>query len=151
MTDQITDVYTFEGKAYDLVDIEGEGLITPEFFGIKPLFKSTQSSRGYAMFYSLSGDEFLLNAFYVNTENPPKINEVEPQSGKPLFDYIYRNLNIKMEYTGKILITRFKEAPTGTIVVEIQVRNGDIIDTKELNLKKDEFKKLYQETFRRFY
>ena len=103
------------------------------------------------MFYSISDDELILKAFYVNAENPPKINEVEPQSGKPLFDYIFRNLDVKLEFTGKILITRHKESPNGTIVVEIQVENGDIIGEKNLIMVNNEFNKLYQETFRRFY
>ena len=46
MTHQITDIYKFKGETYEHVNIEGKGLITPEFFGITPLFKSSQSSRG---------------------------------------------------------------------------------------------------------
>ncbi|MFX0043314.1 MAG: hypothetical protein ACFE8L_10405 [Candidatus Hodarchaeota archaeon] len=88
----------------------------------------------------------------VNVNNPPKINGIEPQEGDSLFKYYYNNLNLKTHFTGSILLAKdfiqsmyvhmgFQRPMAFKTVVEIELKNGEIISLKDLSRQMEEQRK----------
>ena len=155
-TAQIPDEFIYNGEPFSLVGLKGNGLPTPEDFGIKPYSICTACWRGYVMKYSFTNDRLILDGMLVNTKNPPKINGVEPQTGKDtgnsLFEYCYKNLDLKTEFTGNVLLAKdfiqqmyvhmgFQRSMAFKTVVEIQVEKGNIIGIGDLSKKMEEERK----------
>ncbi|MFX1256879.1 MAG: hypothetical protein ACFFAN_03390 [Promethearchaeota archaeon] len=155
MTAQIPDEFIYNGDSFSLVGLKGKGLYTPEDFGIHPTFKTTACYRGYAMRYNFINEELILERMRVNTRNPPKINGIAPQTGEEigtrLFDYCYSNLNLKTEFTGKVLLAKdfiqqmyvhmgFQRPISFKTVIEIEVENGDIKSIRDLSKKMEEYR-----------
>jgi len=159
MTSQITDKITYKGELYNLVGMKGEGLFTAQDFGIKPYITSmgarlinTSCRRGYVMEYIFINDQLILNEMMlVYSDNPLKINEVEPQSGHSIFQYCYKNLNLKIKFTGKLLLAKkfiepkyidkgFQRSMAFETVIEITMENGDLISIKDLSEKIGEYR-----------
>ena len=88
------------GEKFSLVGLKGQGLFTPKDFGITPYFTCTACWRGYVMEYHFIDDQLILAGIKVNVNDPPKINDVEPQKGDNLFKYHYNNLELKTNFTG---------------------------------------------------
>ena len=108
------------------------------------------------MKYNFTKDQLILEGMQVNTKKPPKINGIEPQTaketGNSLFDYCYQNLNLKTEFTGKVLLAKdfiqqmyvhmgFQRPMAFKTVVEIQVENGNITEIRDLSEKMEEERK----------
>jgi len=155
-TAQIPDEFKYNGELFSLVGLRGNGLPTPEDFGMQPYFRCTACWRGYVMKYNFTKDLLILDGMLVNTKKPPKINGVEPQMGKDtdisLFDYCYTNLNLKTEFTGKVLLAKdfirqmyvhmgFQRSMAYKTVVEIQVENGTITGIRDLSKQMEEERK----------
>ncbi|MHA1987824.1 MAG: hypothetical protein ACW98D_14405 [Promethearchaeota archaeon] len=151
MTNQIPDEFIFIDKPFSLVGLKGQKLLTPENFGINPYFSCTACWRGYVMKYVFENDFLILDAMQVNTNDPPKINGIEPKLGGRLFKYIYENLNYKTNFTGKVLLAKdfiqsmyvhmgFQRPIAFKTVIEITVENGEIISLKDLSMKIEEIR-----------
>lgn len=156
MTAQIPDEFKYNGEVFSLVGLKGNGLLTPEDFGIQPYFRCTACWWGYVMKYTFINDRLILNGMLINAKNSPIINAVEPQKGKDignsLFDYCYENLNLMTEFTGKILLAKefiqhmyvhmgFQRPMAFKTVIEIQVENGNITGIRDLSKKMEEERK----------
>lgn len=152
-TAQIPDEFIYNGEKFSLVGLKGKDLYTPEDFGIKPYSRCTACWRGYVMKYTFTNDRLILDGMLVNTKNPPKINGVEPRTGKDtgnsLFEYCYKNLDLKTEFTGNVLLAKdfiqqmyvhmgFQRSMAFKTVVEIQVEKGNIIGIGNLSKKMEE-------------
>ena len=87
MTAQMPDEFIINGEPFSLVGLKGNGLYSPEDFGITPFSTCTACWRGYVMKYHFTKDQLILEEMLVNTNNPPKINNIEPQQGDNLFKY----------------------------------------------------------------
>lgn len=155
-TAQIPDEFIYNGEKFSLVGFKGNGLPTPEDFGIKPYSRCTACWQGYVMKYIFTNDRLILDRMLVNTKKPPKINGVEPQkgndTGNSLFDYCYKNLNLNTEFTGKVLLAKdfiqqmyvhmgFPRPMAFKTVVEIQVENGNITRIRDLSKQMEEERK----------
>ncbi|TFG30138.1 MAG: hypothetical protein EU532_01500 [Promethearchaeota archaeon] len=155
MTAQIPDEFIYNNESFSLVGLKGEGLYCPENFGIEPYSRCTSCWRGHVMRYIFANEELILNSMFVNAKNPPKVNCIEPRAFKnednPIFDYYYENLNLKSEFTGKILLAKdfidsmyvhmgFQRPMAYKTVIEIRVENGTIISTSDLSKKMEEYR-----------
>jgi hypothetical protein len=157
MTAQIPDEFILNGESFSLVGLKGKGLTNPEDLGITPYFSCTACWRGYVMKYIFIKNQLILDELKVNVTDPPKINGVEPQQGDNLFKYHYKNLNLKTNFSGKVLLAKdfiqsmyvhmgFQRPIAFKIVVEIEMKNGEIISIKDLSKqmedkrKKDQYK-----------
>jgi hypothetical protein len=153
MTAQIPDEFIINGEKFSLVGLRGDNLPAPENFGVRSYSRCTACWRGYVMKFKFTNDLLILDGMLVNVKKPPKINGVAPQSaketGNSIFDYCYQNLNLKTEFTGKVLLAKdfiqqmyvhmgFQRPMAFTTVVEIEVENGNITDIRDLSRKMEE-------------
>jgi len=149
ITAQIPDEFTINGEKFSLVGLKGQGLFTPEDFGIRPHFTCTACWRGYVMEYNFINNKLVLTGMRVNVNEPTKINSVEPQKGDSLFKFHYNNLNLKTHFTGSVLLAKdfiqsmyvhmgFQRPMAYKVVVEIEIENGEIISLKDLSKKMED-------------
>lgn len=113
MTAQIGDKYTFNGENYTIVAMSESVRFNPRQFGIMPASACTACWAGYWCCYNVTEDGLFLNDLYINSfdNTYPPINDVLPlvdeRSGEYV-DYmghhVYKDLNLKVKYTGKILL-----------------------------------------------
>jgi len=111
MTAQVGDRFIYKEDNYSIVAISNPIQFNPLDYGIKPVACCTACWNGYWCEYYISKKGIMLQNLYINSENDyyPKINNVSPErEDKKSFQYmghhLYKNLNIFIEYTGKILI-----------------------------------------------
>lgn len=147
MTAQIGDKFIYKGDNYSIVAISNPIQFNPLDYGIKPIACCTACWNGYWCDYQISAKGIVLKNLYINAEDDyyPEINNVNPQKeGKESFEYmghhIYRNLNIFMEYTGKILIGKgfinkyyihmgYQRAWAYEVLEELVFDNGKLVKT----------------------
>ena len=111
MTAQVGDRFIYKGNNYSIVAINNPIQFSPVDYGIKPVACCSTCWNGYWCDYHISTKGIMLQNLYINSEDDyyPEINNVSPEKrNKKSFKYmghhLYKNLNIFMEYTGKILI-----------------------------------------------
>ena len=111
MTAQVGDSFIYKGDDYSIVAISEPIQFNPLDYGIKPVACCTACWNGYWCDYHISKEGIILENLYINAKDNyyPEINNVSPErEGKKSFLYmghhLYKNINIFMEYTGKILI-----------------------------------------------
>ena len=91
-------------------------LIYPSEFGIQCRTASTACWRGYVMKYMITDGKLILDGFWFrpNSEDLPKINEVEPvevtKETDPgmgyFFSHAYKNLNLKLPFNGSLWVAK---------------------------------------------
>lgn len=114
MTAQIGDRFRYKRNEYSIVAISHPLEFKPENYGITPEFFSTACWAGFWCEYRISEKGIVLENLFVNSKDDyyPIINGVSPVVGKEgskkYFEYMghhcYRGVNIKMPYTGKIVV-----------------------------------------------
>ncbi len=147
MTGQIPDSVLYKDDVFALLRRQGEGLPTPEEFGLEPFGSCTACWRGYVLTFEIVGEELLLEALEVNTrESPPTINGVEAGPGERFFKYSYRGLGLKTRFTGHLMIGKdfmrkyyvhmgFQRPMGYRTVYEFDVNEGDITAVRDLSPK----------------
>ncbi len=152
MTAQIPDEFILNGESFSLVGLKGKGLVEPEDLGISPYSSCTACWRGYVMKYNFTKNKLILDELQVNVDDPPKINGVEAQQESSLFKYHYKNLKLQTNFTGSILLAKdfiqsmyvhmgFQRPMAFKTVVEIDIKNGEIISLKDLSKKMENLRK----------
>jgi len=158
MTGQIPDQFRYEGEAYDLVGINGEPLYEPQDFGITPQMASTACWRGYQMFYDCKNGQLILDHMHVRTRDSLVVNGISPKEiGNPdemtFFNTFYESLGLKTKFTGTLLLAKdfisemyvhmgFQSPDSFKTVLEIHVKEGNIIEVRDLSDKMEERRKL---------
>lgn len=114
MTAQIGDKFKFKGSEYTIVNISNPIEGTPEKYGIVPSSVCTACWRGYWCVYNILENGIKLQDLYVNSDNDyyPEINGISPlcDNKKPnkiikcMGHHLYKDINISIKYTGKILV-----------------------------------------------
>ncbi len=167
MTAQIPDEFRYEGEVYSLVGLKGEGLYTPQDFGMTPQAASTACYRGYVMKYDCIDGQLVLDGMTVNSEEGPTINGVEPVEsqdgfrarqvmaytvfGGCQFAKVYENLKMKTKFTGSILLAKdfissmyvhmgFQRPMSFRTVLELQIQDGDIVNVSDLSEQMEEIR-----------
>jgi len=152
LTAQIPDEFILDGEKFSLVGLKGQGLTKTEDLGISPYFTCTACWRGYVMKYVFTNKCLIIDEMLVNVDDPPEINSIKPQQGNDLFKYHYKNLNLKTNFTGKILLAKdfiqsmyvhmgFQRPMAFKTVVEIELKHGEIINLKDLSKLMEEQRK----------
>ena len=111
MTAQVGDCFIFKGDDYSIVAISNPIQFNPLDYGIKPAACCTACWNGYWCDYHIFTEGIMVKNLYINSAdgNYPEINNVSPEKyDEKSFQYmghhLYKNINIFMEYTGKILV-----------------------------------------------
>ncbi len=144
MTAQIPDEFRYDGMVYSLIGIDGEGLYTPQDFGLEPYSTCTACWRGFMMMYDCRDNQLLLVGMEVNSKITPDINGVRPVKGSQFFSTSYMDLNLKTQFTGNLLLGRdfinemyvhmgFQRPMAYREVIEIHVKEGDITQVRDLS------------------
>lgn len=154
MTAQISNDIKYNGEVYQIL-YESEYLFEPEKFGFNDTYwNCTACYAGYMIDYKVENDKLIIERFAINdhTTNPPQFLGVIPAKGKSYneadslfesFDYIYNNVNQKLEYTGKIVIARimatnyvyngYQPFYNYEDVKELQFENGNVVKVYDLS------------------
>jgi len=109
MTAQRNDIFFFDNGEYSLVGASNSFGISPMQYGITPRHIETSCWRGYWNEYGLQNSQVVLKNIYVNSSRNgyPKIAGKRPLLFFRKDGYHkYANINITLEYTGKLLIAR---------------------------------------------
>ena len=152
LTGQIPEEFILNGESFSLVGLKGKGLYEPSDFGLAPHSTSTACWRGYVMKYTFTKENLILDEIRINVNDPPKINGIEPQPGESSFKYYYKNLNLKTKFTGIILLAKdfinsmyvhmgFQRPMAYETVVEIHIKNGNIVLLKDLSKEMEKKRK----------
>ncbi len=153
MTGQVSDIVIFEGEEYYLSGIDGTKLPSPQDFGISPRPASTACWRGFQNIYTCPNNELTLDTMYLSSAEAKPVNGVEPESNGVMFPYIYKNLDFKVPFTGRIIIAKdfisenyvhmgFQSASSYETVLELVLDEGNINSVTDMSVR---MKKLREE------
>lgn len=146
MTGQVSDEFRYNGEVFSLVGFNGECLYTPADFDMRTTMASTACWRGYQMFYDCVDGVLILDAMFANPKDAKPVNGIEPRKPENsfMFPYVYENLGLKTKFTGRILLGKdfidemyvhmgFQSAESYRTVIELEVKNGDIVKETDLS------------------
>lgn len=106
MTAQISDRLIIGRKEYAIISTSKEIEFDPRDYGLVPVAPHTACWRGYYLIYQIKNDRFFLRDLNVHDgdDNYPEINGVNPKDIEQGGFGYYRNVNLPLNYTGKILV-----------------------------------------------
>ncbi|MFX1401952.1 MAG: hypothetical protein ACFE8V_11995 [Promethearchaeota archaeon] len=154
MTGQEPDRFYYKDKKLELVGLKGK-LPIPSDYGIETHMTATSCRRGYIMRYKIVENHLFLDGFWFNTKSDdlPEINGVKPiklseETAKEgdymhtMFTYEYRDLNLSLQFNGKILLAKdlirskyvhmgFQSPKAYKTVLEFDFKDGIIVDVEE--------------------
>lgn len=176
MTAQIGDSFIYDGNAYVIVaESLGKELFSPSEYGLKPTPFSTACRNGYWCNYEISDALYLQNLFIhcsngkypdINGKSvniPPKYDRKKQAVESLLFGdngyRIYGNLNLKILYTGKILVgsgfihryyihVGYQRAIAYKKLLEFEFEEGRLKNIEDLSKKAREKRKKMEEMYR---
>jgi len=151
MTGQVPDDVILNDERFSLIGLKGQKKFKPEDFGIEPYSSMTACWRGYIMGYVISNNQLILNEIQINAEEPLKINGIEPQNGNRFFKYHYKDLKLKSNFTGSILLAKdfiqsmyvhmgFQRPITYETVIELNLNCGEIILELDISKQIEEYR-----------
>jgi len=140
----MADEFRYEGELYGLVGLDGEGLYTPESFGMQPFSTCTACWRGFIMYYDCVDHKLILDAMEVNVHEAGPINDVEPSVSKNYFKFRYDPLQLKTHFTGTIMLGKdfisemyvhmgFQRPMAFKTVIELHIDDGTITEVRDLS------------------
>lgn len=108
MTAQISDSFICGDREYSVIAMSLPLDFSPRRYGLSPFSACTACLKGYWCSYNISESGIVLDKLFIHTldNKYPEINGVTP-SGEDetcLGHRFYKNLDLKINYTGKILI-----------------------------------------------
>ena len=122
MTAQIGDIYKYHKKEYSIVALSAPKLFSPKDYGLETHPSTTACWEGYWCKYVITDSELRLKHLYIFNKDgnypvlngvkafPPKEEYKKKRQKMSLADYFghytYKNLNLSIPYTGKILLGR---------------------------------------------
>lgn len=111
MTAQIGDGFRLKGRGYSLVAISHPLNFDPREYGITPQAACTACWNGFWCVYNVTEDGLFLEDLYINSEGGyyPEIEGVKALSEEKgqntyMGHHLYKGLNIKVPYSGRILV-----------------------------------------------
>ena len=155
MTAQTSNQVILNEEKFNLIGFTDEGLIKPQDFGIIPIGISSFCWRGYVTTYKIdSHSNFLLHELCVSVNSENKIEKINDipfkrstlKSKRKVFNQIYEELNLPVEYSGYILIGKefiqelyvhmgFHPAWKFKVVVELEIELGKVITIRDFSEK----------------
>ncbi|WP_196892786.1 hypothetical protein [Aureivirga marina] len=157
MTAQISDQFIYNNQFYSLTGFTEEICFHPGDYEIFTKSASTACWRGFYRTFSIENNELVAKNLNVNdsniNENPlgPIINGVKPKRNKGRFNKTYENINLKIDFTGSILIGKdfirdlyvhmgFHPAWKYETVFEFTFENGNLKKQENLSDKMSEIR-----------
>ena len=149
MTGQISDSFLHKGKEYLIVGLNGDSLFDPLNYDLETIAASTACWRGYQAFYTVLDDNLILQTLFINLKEFKTINGISPSDGIDFFKFSFPNINLKMKFTGTILLARdfiqemyihmgFQRPISFRTVIELRFEKGKLVNEKNLSQKMEE-------------
>ena len=107
MTQQRPDIFLWENKEWAFTGASDiYSLFDPAAFGLKPYSNCSNCWKGFLVGFALRDGELYLDWLRVNQKDDdyPVINGIEAVQDD--YFHIYRNLNLRLRYTGTMVIGR---------------------------------------------
>ena len=151
MTAQIGDKFEFDGENYSIVAKSASLDFNPVKYGIIPSSSCTACWDGYWCIYNITEEGIFLKDLYIHAHDNsyPEIEGVAVFSERGNdFNYmghrLYKGLNIKMNYTGKILVGSkfipkyyihmgYQSAWAYEVLTEFVFENGNLVKANDLS------------------
>ena len=120
MTAQFPDQFLFNDMEYSVAGIHGAPPFNPEKLGLNPAATCTACWRGYVATFAIREEQLVLARLSIQLGNMgegrtfipqvgPEINGREPAlpvDQHPLFNNVYDNLDLPLQFSGGLLIAR---------------------------------------------
>lgn len=143
MTAQVQDRVAFNNTDFDMIGVNGEGLFTPETFGMRPVMIHTACYRGFYLQYELSQDTGLLLQELTLRElndNYVPVHGVVPERSE--YQAAYHNLNLPVAFSGQMRLGAdfiqelyihmgYQKPSAYKTVLDISLENGQIVEVKD--------------------
>ena len=159
ITAQIPDTFIYKGESYDLIGLDGEGLITSEHFGMKPKMLHTACYRGFYSTYVIDKGVLTIEEMTLaeKDNNYVSINGVEPVLKDNLAEY--NNINLLVNFTGRIRLAKdfiedlyehmgYQKPTSYEKVLDFVIKNGYVEEvhdrSAEVEEKRREIDKRYK-------
>ncbi|MFX1488125.1 MAG: hypothetical protein ACFFBI_03190 [Promethearchaeota archaeon] len=154
MTAQEPDRFYYKDQKLELVGLKGK-LPIPSDYGIETHMAATSCRRGYIMRYKIVENHLFLDGFWLNpkSDDLPEINGVKPiklseETAKEedymhtMFTYEYRDLNMSLQFKGKILLGKdlirskyvhmgFQSPTAYKTVLQFEFKDGIIVNVED--------------------
>ena len=176
MSAQVNDSFVFDNISYNISAVE----FPKTFFnilslGIKPVSFETSCKRGYVAGFSINNEKLVLNSLFTNNSSTiqneaplingklPNINIPEGYKDTTCREFFYKDINLILNYTGSILITKdfiydmyvhqgFQSLINYNVVIQLTFNDGQLISSKDLSniatlIRKGKIKKAENSAF----
>ncbi|MBX3081541.1 MAG: hypothetical protein KF716_07870 [Anaerolineae bacterium] len=160
MTAQIPDNFIYRGEEYALVGKEGDGLLTPLDYGMRPVMIHTACYRGFYCAYLVTEDGLYLTNMTVRTADDvyPVVDGYQPSVRD--FTAIYRDMRILTNFTGKLRLARdfieelyihmgFQKPSAFRTVLDFQFSEGKLQNITDLSAYYAEMRGKFKEQYER--
>ena len=146
MTSQIPDTFIYDGEEYELVALDGEGLITPQDYGMNPEMLHTACYRGFYSTYEITKDGLFLKAMVIGQveEKYKSIQGIMPTlPRRDSYDYpTYKGLRLLTPFTGRIRLGKdlikdlyvhmgYQKASSYETLLEFTFEQGKLISVQD--------------------
>ena len=146
MTGQISDSFLYKGERYFLTGYTKGEPFSPLDFGFFPKAATTACWRGFVLYYTVKDDYLTLVDMEINNEEELELNDVQPKVRKDSLRLHYPDVNLKLDYSGKIIIAKdfiksmyvhmgFQRSMSYENVLELEFEKGQLISETNLSEK----------------
>jgi hypothetical protein len=160
-TAQRSDSFIFKGESYSLIGKTDGEFANPRQFGMTPKMMSTACYRGYYASYELNDAGLYLRKLTLREKdkNYLPVAGVNPVINTNRYQATYTNLNVAVEFTGKIRLANgfirelyihmgYQKPTAFKTVFDITLKDGRVVEVKdrseEMEAKRGEFKKRFE-------
>ena len=160
-TAQIADTFIYKEKSYSLIGKTDGTLVHPHQFGMNPVMIHTACYRGFYATFELTEKSLLLKKLTLREKDRKylPIRGVKPDINTEKHYATYTNLNIEVNFTGKIRLAKdfikdlyihmgYQKPTAFKTVLDITLREGKVVEikdrSKEMASKRGGFKKRYE-------
>ncbi len=147
MTGQIRDTFLYKGETYFFVALDGEKLIIPEDYNMKPQPWSTGCWRGFYSTYEIINDSLFLKEMVICIvhEDCKPIQGIMPTARDlRVGGLCYRDLNLITPFTGRIQVGKdfidrlyihagYQTATAYRTLLEFTFVDGKLISTQDIS------------------
>ena len=148
MTSQISDTFIYQGEEYYLVALKGEGLITPQDYGMQPQMLDTACYRGFYSTYEITDNSLFLTKMVIGQVEgeykPIQGSLPDVPKGNKYGGETYYNLRLFTPFTGTIQLGKnfmreysvnmgYHKASAYATLLEFSLSNGKIVSVKDLS------------------
>ncbi len=144
MTGQINDSFLYKGEVYSLSGYTKGEPFSPLDYGFLPNAATTACWRGFVLCYTIEDEDLILVNMEINNEEELELNGIKPKIREDSLRLHYQYVNLKLEYSGKILIAKdfiqsmyvhmgFQRASSYETVLELKFKKGKLVSEKDLS------------------